>query len=47
MLPDRLQDLKNLGMGQKEFAALFSSARDYLRAWEKARRLSLSGPALP
>lgn len=36
MLPDLLQDLKNIGLGAREFGALFSSAEDYVVMWEKA-----------
>ena len=44
MLPDLLQDLKNLGLSEKDFALLFSSAEDYLRTWEKAQRMSAPPP---
>src|SRR5690606_5312011 len=36
MLPDLLQDLKNIGLGAREFGAFFSSAEHYVVMWEKA-----------
>jgi microsomal dipeptidase-like Zn-dependent dipeptidase len=38
LLPDLLQDLKNLRLPSTAFQALFSSAEAYLRTWEKAER---------
>jgi hypothetical protein len=35
MVPDMLQDLKNLGLPSRDFQALFSSAESYLQMWEK------------
>jgi len=43
LVPDMLQDLKNLGLSQTDFEALFSSAESYLQMWEKAERLSRRG----
>jgi len=40
LIPDMLQDLKNLGMPREDFEALFSSADGYLRAWEKTQRVA-------
>lgn len=40
LLPDLLQDLKNVGMTTKVFNSLFSSAEDYIQTWEKAVKLS-------
>ena len=40
MVPDMLQDLKNLGMSTAEFESLFSSAEFYIRMWEKAWRVA-------
>lgn len=40
LLPDLLQDLKNLGMTTQAFNSLFSSAEDYIQSWEKAVALS-------
>ena len=36
LVPDMLQDLKNLGLPPKDFEELFSSAEFYLQMWEKA-----------
>jgi hypothetical protein len=35
LVPDMLQDLKNLGMPADNLEALFSSAEAYLKMWEK------------
>ena len=43
LLPDFLQDLKNVGLGAREFEALFSSAEAYLAMWERLRRRSPDG----
>jgi microsomal dipeptidase-like Zn-dependent dipeptidase len=43
LLPDLLQDLKNIGLGTREFEALFSSAEAYIAMWEKTARLSRDG----
>jgi microsomal dipeptidase-like Zn-dependent dipeptidase len=40
MLPDLLQDLKNIGLGPRGFDALFSSAEAYLVMWENAGRVA-------
>ena len=40
LLPDLLQDLKDLGMTEQAFTTLFSSAEDYIQTWEKAVALS-------
>jgi len=40
LLPDMLQDLKNIGMAPTEFDALFASAEGFVRMWEKAVALS-------
>lgn len=39
MLPDFLQDVKNVGMPRDAFEALFSSAEAYVRTWEKIGRV--------
>jgi microsomal dipeptidase-like Zn-dependent dipeptidase len=44
MLPDVLQDLKNLGVGQRAFETLFSSAEHYLQMWERAERSAGTPP---
>jgi microsomal dipeptidase-like Zn-dependent dipeptidase len=40
LVPDMLQDLKNVGMPQEDLALLFRSAEDYIRMWERAFRLA-------
>ena len=40
LIPDMLQDLKNLGLPPKDFEALFASAESYLQTWEKALRVA-------
>lgn len=40
LIPDMLQDLKNLGMSTDDFEALFSSSESYLQMWEKVWRNS-------
>src|SRR5688572_5253646 len=40
LLPDLWQDLKNIGVGSREFEALFSSAEAYIAMWEQAARAS-------
>ena len=40
LIPDMLQDLKNLHLPQKDFAALFTSAESYLQTWEKSLRVA-------
>jgi microsomal dipeptidase-like Zn-dependent dipeptidase len=35
LLPDMLQDLKNVGMPDEDRALLFRSAEDYIRMWER------------
>jgi hypothetical protein len=35
LLPDFLQDAKNVGLTQGDLAPLFRSAEDYIRVWEK------------
>ncbi|MEZ4312925.1 MAG: membrane dipeptidase [Polyangiaceae bacterium] len=36
MLPDMLQDVKNLGVTEEELAVLFRSADDFVSMWERA-----------
>ena len=36
LMPDLLQDLKNVGFSAVQFKPLFSSAEDYIKMWEKA-----------
>jgi microsomal dipeptidase-like Zn-dependent dipeptidase len=40
LLPDLWQDVKNIGLGSREFDALFSSAEAYVVMWERAARAS-------
>lgn len=47
LVPDMLQDLKNLGMSQSALSALFSSAEGYVRTWERARHLFSLRDRLP
>jgi microsomal dipeptidase-like Zn-dependent dipeptidase len=41
MLPDLLQDLRNVGLTGTDLSPLFRSAEDYIRMWEKAERRKL------
>ena len=45
MLPDLLQDLKNIGLGTSAFEALFSSAEAYLSTWERSFATATAPPA--
>lgn len=47
MLPDLLQDLRNIGVEDRTFEALFSSAEAYLATWEKAEGRSTHGGGAP
>ncbi|HEU4471442.1 MAG TPA: membrane dipeptidase [Flavisolibacter sp.] len=38
MLPDFMQDLKNIGFTRRQLDPMFSSAEDYIRMWEKAEK---------
>jgi microsomal dipeptidase-like Zn-dependent dipeptidase len=38
MLPDFLQDLRNVGLSQERLAPLFRSAEDYIRTWERCEQ---------
>ena len=38
LVPDMLQDLKNLNMTKHDFEAIFGSAEAYLQMWEKTER---------
>lgn len=40
MIPDILQDLKNLGWPPADFQAIFSSAEGYIEMWEKSQRVA-------
>jgi len=39
MLPDMIQDLKNVGLGKSTLNGLFQSAEQYIRVWEKCARV--------
>ena len=51
MLPDFLQDLRNVGLTAEDLAPLFRSAYDYVQMWEtcehKACRNKARAPDLP
>ena len=40
LIPDMLQDLKNVGLSRGDFQSLFSSAESYIEMWEKTERVS-------
>ncbi len=40
MLPDLIQDLKNVGLTDEDLLPLFHSAEDYIQTWEKCERRS-------
>ncbi|HEX2630764.1 MAG TPA: hypothetical protein VHM26_17225 [Chitinophagaceae bacterium] len=42
LMPDLLQDLKNIGFTNKQLVPLFRSAEDYIRMWESAERVKVS-----
>ena len=35
MLPDFIQDMKNVGLTDEDLSPLFRSAKQYIRVWEK------------
>ena len=39
LLPDMLQDLKNIGLTHDDLKPMFRSAEDYIRMWEKAHAM--------
>jgi microsomal dipeptidase-like Zn-dependent dipeptidase len=41
LVPDMLQDLKNVGFPQRDFQALFASAEAYLEMWERVEKAAL------
>jgi hypothetical protein len=41
LLPDFLQDLRNLGLSLEDLAPLFRSANDFVELWEKCMGRSL------
>ena len=40
MMVDFFQDLKNVGMTNKDMSVLFTSAEDFARMWERCMRQS-------
>jgi len=38
MLPDFIQDRKNLGLTGEDLLPLFRSAEEYIRVWEKCEQ---------
>lgn len=42
LIPDFLQDCKNVGLSPKQLKPLFNSAEDYIRMWEKADAAKLN-----
>ena len=40
LMPDFLQDLRNIGLGPDKLTPLFRSAEDYIQMWEKAQKAS-------
>jgi microsomal dipeptidase-like Zn-dependent dipeptidase len=44
MLPDVLQDAKNIGMTTEDFSSLFNSAESYIQMWEKAWSVTRCSP---
>ena len=40
LMPDFLQDLKNIGLGSYNLSLLFRSAEDYIQMWEKTEKSS-------
>ena len=47
LLPDFLQDLRNVGINAAQMDALFESAEDYIEMWEKSEAASARVPKLP
>jgi hypothetical protein len=44
MMPDFLQDLRNIGISPGNLNPLFRSAEDYIQMWEKTERASGTSP---
>ena len=40
MLPDFFQDVKNVGLTDKDLAPFMHSAHDYVKMWEKCERMA-------
>jgi hypothetical protein len=47
MIPDVLQDLKNLAWPRQDFQAMFASAEGYIEMWEKSERVAGSSLSRP
>jgi microsomal dipeptidase-like Zn-dependent dipeptidase len=47
MIPDMLQDLKNVGFPREDFERLFNSAEAYITMWEKTERVAAEGRRAP
>jgi hypothetical protein len=52
LMPDFLQDLRNIGISPGNLTVLFRSAEDYIQMWEKTEKASGTGagavnPVLP
>jgi hypothetical protein len=41
MLPDFLQDLRNIGLTAEDLAPLFRSAYDYVQMWDRCERTAV------
>lgn len=44
LMPDFLQDLRNIGLAPYQLTFLFRSAEDYIQMWEKTERASKKAP---
>ena len=44
LMPDFLQDLRNIGLDPKKLFTLFRSAEDYIQMWEKTQKASGTNP---
>ena len=44
LLPDLLQDLRNVGLTEVDLAPLYRSAEDYIQMWEKCDRHKAEEP---
>ena len=47
MLPDLLQEVRNIGLSAQDLAPLFRSAYDYVQMWDRCARLAADWPADP
>jgi len=47
MLPDMLQDMKNVGMPAERFTSFFASAERYIQVWERCAALAKTIPHPP